>query len=91
MNSFNYLKIPNIHVTYMYLDVLDALSTLDCTKVLGADEGPLNTMPHHTLYFYSSLILLKFIKAYSFLWTGKHIAIYMYYTYPQKWGQTLNQ
>ena len=56
-------------------DVLDALSTLDCTKVMGADKGLLNTMPHHTLYLYSSLILLKFIKAYSFLWTGKYIHV----------------
>ena len=63
MNPFNYLKISNIHATYMYLDVLDALSTLDCTKVMGADKGPLNTMLHHTLYLYSSLILLKFVKA----------------------------
>ena len=67
MKPFNYLKIPNIQV--------DALSTLDCTKKMGADKGPLNTMPHHTLYLYSSLILLKFVKAYSFLWTGKYIHV----------------
>ena len=56
-------SLNNIHVTYTYLSVLDTLSTLKSTKVMGADEGPLITMPHHSLYLYSSLILFKFVKA----------------------------